>query len=310
MRVLSAGLSVCDVLIRPISRDAFDKDTSTVEQIALMGGGDAYNVAINLAALDTQVTLVTCVGDDDFGIMLFKRARDAGVNTESVIVKDVPTSTSAVLIDSDGERHFLSMKGACHTLSENDIQESVLAEHDVFYVGSAFDLPALDGCGLDVLMGKAHTLGLTTVLDVTADLSAEHMQMLIPVLPSITLFVPSYDQICSLTGEKKPELAAKKIRSFGCENVVVKLGSKGCVLISGEETHWAPAYSTKVIDTTGAGDAFVSGLIAAMTRGMKLVDSIRYGNAAGSICVSRVGASGALKGFAQLTGIIERMVAG
>ena len=305
MKVLSVGLFVCDVLVRPVPRDIFDRDTSTVEQISLMGGGDAYNVALNLAALETPVSLVSCVGNDDYGAMLLRPAKEAGVNIDGVSVRQLPTSTSVVLIRPDGERSFLSMKGACHTLSESDISDDALKEHDLLYVGSAFDLPALDGCGLDVLMGRARRMGLTTVLDVTADLNAGHMQMLLPVLPNVTLFIPSYDQICGLTGEKDPELAAKTIHLSGCGNVIIKLGSKGCVLVSGNETHFAPAYPSEAIDTTGAGDAFVAGFIAALARGKVMSESIRYGNAAGSVCVSHVGASGALKGFSQLAEIVE-----
>ena len=301
MRVLCVGLMVCDILIKPVSAECFKSDTSTADIIKLTGGGDAYNVAINLAALEIDTSLVSRTGDDDLGTLLINRAKLAGVDISSMIVCDVPTSSSAVLIQGNGQRNFLSFKGACHALREEDISDSLLSKHDFLYVGSAFDLPELDGRGMAALYERAGKAGLKTALDTTANIGLPQFEILRPVLRHINLFLPSLREALSLSGMKTPEEAADFFHENGSEVVVIKLGKDGC-LVSTPGSHLkVPAFAAEAVDTTGAGDAFVSGFIAAYCRGMSLKGCAIIGNAAGAVCVGKMGASGTLESFEQLS---------
>jgi len=306
MRVLCAGLAVCDILVKPVTADSLARDTTAVEQIVLAGGGDAYNVACNLAALGVGASLVTRVGDDELGGWLLNQARSRGLADAIIVRRDARTSASIVAIHPDGERSFFSCKGACHAMTGEDITDHHLAAHDVFYLGSAFDLPKIDDGGLATLLERAKTRGLFTVLDVTTDLTPAHMDVLRPALPHVSLFMPSQGQALGLTSTSDPEQAARRFRKLGCETVVVKLGGDGCLVLTGDDDRCIrlPAYRANVVDTTGAGDAFVSGYLAAHVRGLSPADCARHGNGAGSIAVSALGANGALKDFQQLVRIV------
>ena len=82
---------------------------------------------------------------------------------------------------------------------------------------------------------------------------------------------------------------------YGVRNVIIKLGGKGCLLKSAEETLVLPGYSIRAVDATGAGDNFAAGFISEMLRGKSKEEALRFANACGAICATAVGASAALQ---------------
>ncbi len=300
MRILCVGLTVWDISIKPVNERSLEQDTSTAEFIKLNGGGDAYNVAVNLAALGINAALLSKVGEDELGAFLIQSAQESGVDVSLLKRIPLPTSASAVLIRESGERSFISYKGACHALSEKDIPNDVLSCYGLLYVGSAFDLPSLDGDGMARLFARAKKLGLVTALDTTAEPCRSDMATFANVLKNVDLFMPSEREAVALTGECATDKAADIFHTCGPKTVVIKLGARGCLLSKDGGKTILPPYNAKIVDSTGAGDAFVAGFLAALSRGMPLSDCARIGNAAGAVCVSRVGASGTIKSFKEL----------
>ena len=80
MKVLCAGLIVCDVLAKPISKEVLEADTSTADYIVLRGGGDAFNVAVNLTSLGVDASLAGRIGEDDMGDWLKRHTETYGVD--------------------------------------------------------------------------------------------------------------------------------------------------------------------------------------------------------------------------------------
>lgn len=298
MKILCAGLMVCDVLIKPVEKDCFDRDTSKVDTIKLMGGGDAFNVAVNLAALGIRASIASRIGKDGLGQAILEQGGDAGVDMSNVLETDIPTSCSAVLIKKNGQRSFLSFKGACHTFCEKDIADKVLNQYNCLYIGSAFDLPCLDGEGLTCLLKRAQKLGLKTALDITGE--AVDFELLRPSLPYVTYFLPSLREALSLSMTKNAKEAAYFFHKYGAKTVIIKLGAEGCLISQNGDQLSVPAYPAMVMDTTGAGDAFVAGFLAAYSNGLSLRGCAALGNAAGAECVSKIGASGTLESYEQL----------
>jgi Sugar kinases, ribokinase family len=300
MRVLCAGLVVCDILIKPVSEECLKLDTSKADIIKLAGGGDAFNVAVNLSALGVEATLASRVGRDELGILLAKQAEAAGVNISGITASDIPTSSSVVFIHDNGQRNFLSCKGACHTFEEKDVSNELLERHDMLYVGSAFDLPGLDGEGMNILFERAARLGLKTVLDTTGEIGPRHFDMLCPSLRHVNLFLPSLREALGLSGKKTPEAAACFFHENGSKTVIIKMGREGSLVSEKGRLLKLPAFEADVIDTTGAGDAFVSGVIAAYCKGLSMSECAKFGNAAGAECVRKIGASGTLESYEKL----------
>ena len=85
------------------------------------------------------------------------------------------------------------------------------------------------------------------------------------------------------------ELASKKIIELGARNLIVTLGEKGSLLCNKEGTKIFPAFPTKAVDTTGAGDCFAGAFVTYLSKGYKVEEAIKYANLASSISVSRIG---------------------
>ena len=292
MKVLCAGLTVCDLIFRPMSMEVLQRDTSTAQNIKLAGGGDAYNVAMNLAALGEKVELLTKIGVDDLGEYLFQKLKKAGIGVKWCKRVEIPTSASGVFIKEDGERSFLSYKGACHNLNRSDFDPTVLSEFTHLYLGSAFDLPELEGLAMAEVFEMAQRAGVKTILDTTGEPKEEDMKWFSSVLRHTDYFLPSFREAKLLTECEAPEACAKRFLECGAGCVVIKLGEEGSLLLDREGETRIPAFPAKAIDTTGAGDAFVAGFIKGLTEERSNAECAMYGNVLGSLAVEKLGASG------------------
>lgn len=292
MKIVCAGLTVCDLIFRPMGIEVLQRDTSTAEDIRLLGGGDAFNVAVNLANMNEKVSLLTRVGNDDLGEYLLGKLEKLGIDTSWCKKVDIPTSASGVFVRTDGERSFLSYKGACHSLRAEDFLEEALYETDYLYIGSAFDLPELDGEGMAQVFEKAQSMGVKTVLDTTGEPEEKDLETISKVLKHTDYFLPSLREALRLTGEVSAQEAAKRFAQIGVTCVAIKLGEQGCLLYENGKVHKIPAYAAKVVDTTGAGDAFVAGFMKGLVSGDSHEKCAALGNVTGSIAVEQVGASG------------------
>jgi ribokinase len=100
--------------------------------------------------------------------------------------------------------------------------------------------------------------------------------------------------LADLPKETSAEEAAQALRTAGAEVVVVTLGGAGALLVSEAGAQHIPAFTTEVVDTTAAGDAFMGGLAAALIEELPLAEAIRWGNAAGSLACTKLGAQPSL----------------
>jgi ribokinase len=94
--------------------------------------------------------------------------------------------------------------------------------------------------------------------------------------------------------DKSYERAADELLGMGAEVIVVTLGEGGCYVASSQTSHIIEAYKTKVVDTTGAGDAFAAGFLYGLLRGKSLPECGRLGNWVAARCISKAGARAGL----------------
>lgn len=298
MKVLCVGLMVCDIIAKPVEKRMLEKDHSKLSCINIRNGGDAFNVACNLVSLGIENCLHSAVGKDAIGAIALENARMAGVCTEQIMVEDMETSASLVMVQKNGERHFLSQNGASQFLTGKKIPDDLLAKFDILYIGSACDLPGLDGDNMQCLLKRAKKYHMTTVMDVTGNPGKEEMEKMKSVLPLIDFFMPSNYEAKSLTDAKSEEDAAKTIIDLGVGTVIIKRGSNGSMVLSSdapENIEYFPAHRTASVDSTGAGDAFVSGFLAAYCKNYPIEKCIEIASLTGADCVKTLGASGNLK---------------
>ena len=92
---------------------------------------------------------------------------------------------------------------------------------------------------------------------------------------------------------------ARRLRGEGARDVVIKLGGAGCAVFTSAAEIASPAFEVEVVDTTGAGDCFVAGFLAALHRGGDYQDAARFANAVGALSVQRLGATTGLLNYEE-----------
>ena len=108
-----------------------------------------------------------------------------------------------------------------------------------------------------------------------------------------------------LSGSSDPAGAAAFFRERGVDNIVVKLGAKGCdAFLAGEYFH-APAFSVDVVDTTGAGDCFAGGFLAGLHAGVEFREAMRWANAAGALCAANLGGTAGIPSKADFLKFLD-----
>ena len=156
------------------------------------------------------------------------------------------------------------------------------------------------------ILREAQHQGLTTSLDTAWDLKGRWMKALKPCLPYLDYFMPSEREVKMLLGYTHPVKAAKAFLKMGAKCVIIKQGEKGSLLKrqDGLEIQ-VPAFTAKVVDTTGAGDAFCAGFIKGLSLGWDPIRCLKLGNAAGACAVSALGATTGLKSFRQAVSLLN-----
>jgi sugar/nucleoside kinase (ribokinase family) len=301
--VVFAGVAVADVIGRPVDlhRPPAKGGLQLLESVTLTTGGNVSNSGIDLAKLGFRVGAVTRVGSDTLGEFLVSQYKHHGLNTEGVVVDPrQQTAATFVAVDKRGERTFLHTRGCLERLTARDILRSLplIKRSQIFafgYLGLLShmerDLPKV--CATIKKETKAR------VLVDTGGNPRYDPTLMRRLLPFVDFFMPSHDEATILTREHKPENIVRQLREWGAKGVVgVKLGAVGCYITSPDSAGYVPSVKVnKVVDATGAGDAFVAGFLAAILKGMHPLRAARVANAVAASCVTAVGASTSIHSF-------------
>ena len=296
-----AGVSVVDVIGRPMDLASPPRPggMQPLGSITMTTGGIVPNVGIDLGKLGFRVGAVTRVGNDTFGGFLRSQLDMHGITSAGLILDDSrQTSSTIVGVDEKGERTFFHTRGCM----ENFRVEDLLAHVDVVRRGRILVfgyyglLPECDR-HLGRLFRAIHARTGTPVLLDTAGVPRRDDRLLRSFLPHVDYFFPSYDEASVITGESDPEQIVKALLDAGAPGPVgVKLGAGGCLVSWRGTTKRIPARKVRrVVDTTGAGDAFLAGFVAGLLSGADPFAAAKLGNAVAASSLSAVGASTAIR---------------
>jgi sugar/nucleoside kinase (ribokinase family) len=297
--VLCCGNLVRDILVGPIAETAWGK-TVWVESIEEDFGGNGANTSYALAKLGASVRLMGMLGADEAGSRVLSRLESAGVDTTQVQRCDLPTPTSIVLVNPNGARALLHRPGASREAFSAPVEltPEVTAGCDWFHLANVFALPSLRPHAAR-LLESARKAGLSVSVDTGWDARGEWMDVLRPCLPYTDLLFVNEDEARELTSAAHPIEAARALQEHGVRNVVLKLGAAGCVMLLGDESVASPGFQVSVVDTTGAGDCFVGGFLAALLRGLPYADAAHLANAVGALSVQKLGSTAGLLSFEE-----------
>jgi fructokinase len=283
-------------------------------------GGAPANVAVGLARLGARVGLMTLVGPDAFGTFVRDRLVAEGIDVGGVGVhRTAKTGVTFVSVGAHGERSFLFFRhpSADQMIAEHDVDEAIIGRARVVHVGSSTMAREPSRAATLRALAAAKRAGCLVSTDPNWrahlwESPAEAGPMLQSLVAQCDIVKISDDELAPLTGVTDPEAGAKKLRALGPPLVVVTLGARGCYVEHAAGHAWLPGERVEVVDTTGAGDGFVAGLLATLAplfaagkRPADLsLDEIRAacsnGNKIGAAVVTQLGATTGLPARGQL----------
>lgn len=266
--------------------------SDTPARIEVQPGGSGANVAAWLAAYGAEVHLVGRVGADLLGGVLREKLERVGVVAHLGVDPERTTGVIVVLVHPSGERDMLTDRGANLALDRSDVPwwlwQSPGHLHLSGYV--LFD-ERTRAVALEA-MARARRARITVSVDPSSEafLRTEDREDFLEWTQDADLCFPNLDEGRVLTGLKQPAAVARSLCAH-YRAVALKLGAKGAVLATrAGELVRAPASPARVVDTTGAGDAFCAGFLAAWRDGAPSNDCLARALAASAVAVTKAGA--------------------
>ncbi|WP_453992843.1 aminoimidazole riboside kinase [Bacillus nitroreducens] len=311
--VISLGEALIDFI--PLDQD-------NMEFLKSPGGAPA-NVAVGVARLGAKSTFIGKVGDDVLGNFLKQTLDDYQVQTETLYLsKEVRTGLTFVTLSEEGEREFSFYieKSADRFLTPEEIPATLFAEHNVFHFGSIslIDEPAESATKKALQLAKEK--GLIVSYDpnlrpmLWKDLDTAN-QKITSVLSEADVVKISEVELEFITGETEIERGVEKLAQYNIPLLVITLGKDGVYAFYKGQSIFVEARKVKSVDTTGAGDAFVSGLLYQFSeRAKKLTDYsleeieeiATFASVSGALAVSQKGAMTALPTLEQVREFLDK----
>ena len=311
-RVLSLGMMVCDTIISPVPEDILSLDCFLIDAPVRSSGGDALNVAMALSKMGvcSEISVGGLVGNDPNGRFILDDCAKNGLLTDGMIVSEtVPTACSYVLLDSRGERHFLSELSAFGEYEPREEDIEAAGRADVVFVGSAMALKKMNESGIEKLFKRAREAGALTVMDAATNACVKcgnWMEVLDAAFRLTDIFFPSIVEAEALTGTSDPEKICAMFSGYGMKGMGVKLGADGSFVTDFKECRYIPCpKDIKVVDTTGAGDCFMAGFITGQLKGLDVFDSAALGSAVASFGVGQKGTHAGIPKFDAVRELYE-----
>ncbi len=306
--VLVSGIAVVDLIASGLVRIAEPGELRFCAVRPTIGG-HACNVSVDLVRLGlkpSQLRAVFPVGRDVFGDFVAGRLAARGVKAVPVLAREAATSLDLILVARGEDRRYHVDPGANLEMTAAPVMALLRKERPrIFYTGGAGLLGGYDR-GLAAVLRQARALGALTFVDAVSPYGGS-WAFLRRALPFTDIFHCNADEALSLVGLRDAARAAEAIRRLGVRHVLVTLGGRGAVAAVAGGLLRIPAFRIKVVDPTGAGDAFSAGIILKtyerLRRG-RTADGLTadewgeillYASACGAVCATGVGTTTAVR---------------
>ena len=292
--VICAGQMVVDCITRNRRLTSGKKNVYTADSITLSPGGDALNQATNLTRLGHRVKLVGVIGPDAAGQLLMSVIQNHQIAAEGISIDDsVTTPVANLQVFENGDRE--SINSPATMLGSYEPDPSVLkgTGAKILSLASLFRAPLDRPKSVIRLIRQAKEEGMTVCADTKLP-TFRNMALsdLEEVLPLIDYIFPNENEAQYLTGEKDYARMTASLRDRGIHNVIIKAGPNGCfVREESGKFFQIPALPVRAVDSTGAGDSFVSGFISGLLKRRTLEECCRMGTELAAACVQHQGAT-------------------
>jgi sugar/nucleoside kinase (ribokinase family) len=292
------GLYILDILGRPVTRIPERGNVDFIEEIRLTVAGTAGGTVVDTAKLGLRSLAVGAVGDDEKADWVLLTLEKHGIDTSAMQrLQGVPTSATILNVRPNGERPALHVRGASDHFDLPASLYDQVFDAPIVHLGGTGLLRTLDGPASLAVLREAKARGRTTTFDLIAA-SAETAHLVMPLLPHIDYFMPSIEEAQDMSGRSGPQDCASFYLDKGATCCVFTLGGEGAYYAHRDGTRLrSPAYEIDVVDTTGCGDAFDAGFIAALHHKMDVETSLRFAQASAGLVATGLGSDAGIVSF-------------
>lgn len=282
-----------------VNADQYPKlgDTVWVKSVNNQPGGKGANQAISLSKIGNEVRFIGAVGQDNQGQNMLDNLKKYGVNTEYISIKDdINTGTFIVILDGNGENTMLGTLGANNYLTELEIKnafENTDAQYFLLQLETNKD-------AIEKSIEIAKQKDIKIILDpAPADGYDEKF------LKHAFIVTPNQQEAQVISGvevndRESAEKAAKIIKTKGAENVIVKMGDKGSMILTNDKTTFVPAYQVDAVNTVGAGDVFAAAMTVYLNDSLNIEEAVKFASAASAIKVSKEETQEAIPSYSEI----------
>lgn len=263
-------------------------------------GGKGANQAVAAARLGAEVYMMGKLGNDAFGEQLRNGLQSAGVNTDCVGEADSSSGVALIVTGEDGNNSITVVPGANGELRPEDVLANMSLFRRAGIVLAQLEIP------LDTVECVAEICGQNAIPFLLDPAPARLLRE--SVMRRVTYLTPNETEACTLLQREVREISedsigtvAAALLGHGCENVIVKLGARGCYLMLADGTRKrVPGFRVPAVDTTAAGDAFNGAFAVALLDGKDAVAAAGWASAVSAISVTRAGAQPSMPTLAEV----------
>lgn len=278
-------------------------ETVSGREFATFPGGKGANQAVAVGKLGAKVTMAGCVGKDAFSRDLLNSLKDTNVATAFIRETETATGTALITVASSGTNTIVVVPGANVCCNEKDVDDVLRSFDQPGILVLQHEIPPAT---VEYAIKTAKDAGWVIILNpAPAREVPEH------ILAKVDILTPNETEAAVLTGcqVRLPEdavIAGKRLLALGVKAVIITLGSKGAMCLTGRETFLVPPITVEAIDTTAAGDAYTGALATALAEGQEIRDGMRFAAVAAGLSVTRRGAQPALPWRQEVDDYIRR----
>ena len=256
-------------------------------------GGKGFNQGVAAHKAGADVTMVTKLGRDTFAGVALAAMDEIGMKKDRILYSDnVETGAALIMVDENtSQNEIVVVLGSCDTITDEEV-ESIADELSQ----SEYLLTQLETnvSATRKVISLAKQLGVKVILNTAPVQPVED-----EIYNGLYMITPNEVEAEILTGIVIDSLEnANKAADFffakGVQNVLITLGGRGVYIATKEKREIIPAYTVQALDTTGAGDAFNGGLVAALAEGKDIWQAADFANALAAISVQRLGTTPAM----------------
>lgn len=291
VRVVVVGSMNFDMVVKA-DRMAKEGESLVVSNLKFFPGGKGSNQAVGVARQGAKTSFVGAVGKDVFGDFLVQGIESNGIDA-TWVKRDAAHATGCafIMVYPNGNNTIIVDLGANSSLTPADVERAEEAIVRADALCTVFEIPMEV---VEASLRIARKNGKLTVLDAGPP---RHCPP--EILKLADIVSPNESELEELTGEKvtgraSAREAAEKLLDQGANDVVLKLGSDGSMLVTRNGSRHFPACKIRAVDPTAAGDSFTAALTVQLAAGANIEDAIQYANYAGALAAVKLGAQPSL----------------